>query len=278
MVAGIVRAMVLVSLLLLLAIGLLAGRGEEGKRASEPETSQPVTSQSPGGEATVYEFVGEVPGARELVAVVADKMVGANGRRKVQAYVCDGEPQGDVEWFAGEAVSNTFDLTSVTKTARLRAELIETEAVGTITLADGSSRRFEAPAARDGAGLYEVTIATGGRRSGISANGAKDEGRVSPDGALTTGAIKLPDGETIDYRTRRTTGYEGGSKPNTYTTIVLPGAAKERGRGRDVKTKGPSSNFDRMISISKGLVGLILAVQPSCIRLFSRTLEVISFL
>jgi len=238
MAARIVRALALVGLLLLLALGLLAGRGEEGERASEPETSQP-----PASKATVYEFVGEVPDARELVAVVADKTVGADGRRKVQAYVCDGEPQGDAEWFTGEATSNTLDLTSATKTARLRAELTETEAAGTVTLADGTSRRFEAPTARDGAGLYEVTVATGGRRSGTSANGAKDEGRVSPDGALTTGTIKLPDGEAIDYRTRRTTGYEGGSKPGTYTTIVLPGAAKERGRGGDVKTKGPSSNF-----------------------------------
>lgn len=187
--------------------------------------------------------MGEVPGARELVAVVADKAVGADGKRKVQAYVCDGEPQGDAEWFAGGAAGNTLDLSSVTKTAWLRAELTETEAVGTVTLADGTSRRFAASAARDGAGLYEVTIATGGRRSGISANGAKDEGRVSPDGELTTAMIKLPDGEAIDYRTRRTTGYEGGSKPDTYTTIVLPGVAKERGRGGNVKAKGPSSNF-----------------------------------
>jgi hypothetical protein len=31
--------------------------------------------------------------------------------------------------------------------------------------------------------------------------------------------------------------------PDTYTTIVLPSAERERGRGGEVKTGEPSSNF-----------------------------------
>jgi hypothetical protein len=136
-----------------------------------------------------------------------------------------------------------LDLTSVSGKARLQAELTEKEVTGTVTLADGTLHRFSGLAARDGAGLYEVTIGRDRRRSGTSANGAKDEGNVSPDGVLTTGTIKLPSGEAIDYRMRETAGHEGGSKPDTYTTIVLPNAAKERGRGGDVKNNAPSSNF-----------------------------------
>ena len=242
---------------------LLAGcSGQKGERAYEPKARQPTTSED-----SVYEFVGGVFDAGELVALVADKTVfeGTNktvsestnktvsegtsktvsgaSRRKVQAYVCDGEPQGDAEWFTGQTTGNMLDLTSVSGKARLQAELTEKEVAGTVTLADGTLHRFSALAARDGAGLYEVTIRRDGQRSGTSANGAKDEGSVSSDGVLTTGTIKLPSGEAIDYRMRATTGYGGGSKPDTYTTIVLPDAAKERGRGGNVKKNAPSSNF-----------------------------------
>ena len=219
---------------------------QKGERAYEPKARQSTTSED-----SAYEFVGGVFDANELVAIVADKTVseGTNttvsgrSRRKVQAYVCDGEPQGDAEWFIGQTTGNTLDLTSVSGNARLQAELTEKEVTGTVTLADGTLHRFSALAAHDGAGLYEVTIGRDGRRSGTSANGAKDEGSVSSDGALTTGTIKLPGGEIIDYRMRAITGYEGGSKPDTYTTIVLPDTAKERGRGGNVKKNAPSSNF-----------------------------------
>ncbi len=242
---------------------LLAGcSSQKEERAYEPKARQSTTSED-----SAYEFVGGVFDANELVAIVADKTVsedtnktvsegtnktvseGTNktvsggSRRKVQAYVCDGEPQGDAEWFIGQTTGNTLDLTSVSGNARLQAELTEKEVTGTVTLADGTLHRFSALAAHDGAGLYEVTIGRDGRRSGTSTNGAKDEGSVSSDGVLTTGTIKLPGGEIIDYRMRAITGYEGGSKPDTYTTIVLPDTAKERGRGGNVKKNAPSSNF-----------------------------------
>lgn len=226
---------------------LLTGcSSQKGERAYEPKARQSTTSED-----SAYEFVGGVFDANELVAIVADKTVSEDtnttvsgrSRRKVQAYVCDGEPQGDAEWFVGQTTGNTLDLTSVSGNARLQAELTEKEVTGTVTLANGTLHRFSALAARAGAGLYEVTIGRDRRRSGTSANGATDEGSVSSDGALTTGTIKLPSEETIDYRMRETTGYEGGSKPDTYTTIVLPDTAKERGRGGNVKKNAPSSNF-----------------------------------
>lgn len=161
----------------------------------------------------------------------------------MQAYVCDGQPQGTAEWFAGQMAGNTLELTSVSGNARLQAVLTEEEATGTVALADGTLRRFAASAAHEGAGLYEVIVASDGRRSGTSANGAKDEAQVSSDGVWTTGTIRLPSGEAVDYRRRQTAGYQGGAKPDTYMTIVLAGAERERGRGGEVKTGEPSSNF-----------------------------------
>jgi hypothetical protein len=248
---------------------LLSWRGgQEQKQVAEPPASQSTASEVTTSGIVAYEFVGYVEGTNALIAVVADKTVTASpektslentnttvaqstgettaasgGERKVQAYVCDGQPQGTAEWFAGQMAGNTLELTSVSGNARLQVVLTEEEATGTIALADGTLRRFAASAAHEGAGLYEVIVASDGRRSGTSANGAKDEAQVSSDGVLTTGTIKLPSGEAVDYRRRQTAGYQGGAKPDTYTTIVLPSAERERGRGGEVKTGEPSSNF-----------------------------------
>ena len=248
---------------------LLSWRGgQEQKQVAEPPASQSTASEVTTSGIVAYEFVGYVEGTNALIAVVADKTVTASsektglentnttvaqstgettaasgGERKVQAYVCDGQPQGTAEWFAGQMAGNTLELTSVSGNARLQVVLTEEEATGTIALADGTLRRFAASAAHEGAGLYEVIVASDGRRSGTSANGAKDEAQVSSDGVLTTGTIRLPSGEAVDYRRRQTAGYQGGAKPDTYTTIVLPSAERERGRGGEVKTGEPSSNF-----------------------------------
>jgi hypothetical protein len=248
---------------------LLSWRGDqEQKQVSEPPASQSTASEVITSGIVTYEFVGYVEGTNALIAVVADKTVTASpektslentnktvaqitgettaasgGERKVQAYICDGQPQGTAEWFAGQMAGNTLELTSVSGNARLQAVLTEEEATGTVALADGTLRRFAASAAHEGAGLYEVIVASDGRRSGTSANGAKDEAQVSSDGVLTTGTIRLPSGEAVDYRRRQTAGYQGGAKPDTYTTIILPSAERERGRGGKVKTGEPSSNF-----------------------------------
>ena len=248
---------------------LLSWRGgQEQKQVAEPPASQSTASEVTTSGIVAYEFVGYVEGTNALIAVVADKTVTASpektslentnttvaqstgettaasgGERKVQAYVCDGQPQGTAEWFAGQMAGNTLELTSVSGNARLQVVLTEEEATGTVALADGTLRRFAASAAHEGAGLYEVIVASDGRRSGTSANGAKDEAQVSSDGVWTTGTIRLPGGEAVDYRRRQTAGYQGGAKPDTYTTIVLPSAERERGRGGEVKTGEPSSNF-----------------------------------
>ena len=261
-------ALVLVGVVLWVLLALLSGRGGQEKgRAPEPPASQSATGEVVTSGTLVYEFVGQVEGTKALVAVVADKTLtespdktvvedtsktvgestgettAARGGRRVQAYVCDGEPQGNAEWFTGQMTGNELDLTSVSRRARLQAALTEEEATGAVALADGTLRRFTASAAHDGAGLYEVTIASDGRRTGTSANGAEDEGRVSPDGVWTTGTIRLPSGEAVDYRRRQTAGHQGGSKPDTYMTIILPDSEQERGRGGNIKANEPSSNF-----------------------------------
>ena len=265
-----ISTVVLVGAVLWLVFALLLSwrGGQEQKQVSEPPASQSTVSEVTTSGIVAYEFVGYVEGTNALIAVVADKTVTASpektslentnktvaqstgettaasgGERKVQAYVCDGQPQGTAEWFAGQMTGNTLELTSVSGNARLQAVLTEEEATGTVALADGTLRRFAASAAHEGAGLYEVIVASDGRRSGTSANGAKDEAQVSSDGVWTTGTIRLPSGEAVDYRRRQTAGYQGGAKPDTYTTIVLPSAERERGRGGEVKSGEPSSNF-----------------------------------
>jgi hypothetical protein len=273
-----ISTVVLVGLVLwvLFAVVLSWRGGQKQKQVYEPPASQSTTSEVTTSGIVAYEFVGYVEGTDTLIAIVADKIVTASpdktssentdktssentnktvaqstgettaskgGERKVQAYVCDGQPQGTAEWFAGQTSSNTLELTSASGNARLQVVLTEEEATGAVVLADGTMRRFAASAAYEGAGLYEVIVASDGRRTGTSANGAKDEGRVSSDGVWTTGTIRLPGGEAVDYRRRQTAGYQRSAQPDTYTTIVLPGAERERGRGGEVKSGEPSSNF-----------------------------------
>ena len=273
-----ISTVVLVGLVLwvLFAVVLSWRGGREQKQVYEPPASQSTTSEVTTSGIVAYEFVGYVEGTDTLIAIVADKTVTASpdktnlentdktssentnktvaqsmaettaskgGERKVQAFVCDGQPQGTAEWFAGQMSSNTLELTSASGNARLQVVLTEEEANGAVVLADGTMRRFAASAAYEGAGLYEVIVASDGRRTGTSANGAKDEGRVSSDGVWTTGTIRLPGGEAVDYRRRQTAGYQRSAQPDTYTTIVLPGAERERGRGGEVKSGEPSSNF-----------------------------------
>jgi hypothetical protein len=273
-----ISTVVLVGLVLwvLFAVVLSWRGGQEQKQVYEPPASQSTTSEVTTSGIVAYEFVGYVEGTDTLIAIVADKTVTASpdktnlentdktssentnktvaqstgettaskgGERKVQAFVCDGQPQGTAEWFAGQMSSNTLELTSASGNARLQVVLTEEEATGAVVLADGTVRRFAASAAYEGAGLYEVIVASDGRRTGTSANGAKDEGRVSSDGVWTTGTIRLPGGEAVDYRRRQTAGYQRSAQPDTYTTIVLPGAERERGRGGEVKSGEPSSNF-----------------------------------
>ena len=273
-----ISTVVLVGLVLwvLFAVVLSWRGGQEQKQVYEPPASQSTTSEVTTSGIVAYEFVGYVEGTDTLIAIVADKTVTASpdktnlentdktssentnktvaqstgettaskgGERKVQAFVCDGQPQGTAEWFAGQMSSNTLELTSASGNARLQVVLTEEEATGAVVLADGTMRRFAASAAYEGAGLYEVIVASDGRRTGTSANGAKDEGRVSSDGVWTTGTIRLPGGEAVDYRRRQTARYQRSAQPDTYTTIVLPGAERERGRGGEVKSGEPSSNF-----------------------------------
>ena len=265
-----ISTVVLVGIVLWVLFALLLSwrGGEEQKQVFKPPANQSTASEVTTSGIVTYEFVGYVEGTNALIALVADKTVTASpektslentnktvaqstgettaasgGERKVQAYVCDGQPQGTAEWFAGQMADNTLELTSVSGNARIQVVLAEEEATGTVALADGTVRRFAASAAHEGAGLYKVVIASDGRRSGTSANGAKDEAQVSSDGVWTTGTIRLPSGEAVDYRRRQTAGYQGGAKPGTYTTIVLPSAEREKGRGGEVKTGEPSSNF-----------------------------------
>ena len=98
LVFGWVSALVLIGAVL---YALLDGGGDSRERESvpEPTLSQPPPSEVVTSGVVAHEFVGEILGTRELVAIVSDKTVAvdadekttettaAGGERKVQAYV-----------------------------------------------------------------------------------------------------------------------------------------------------------------------------------------------
>jgi hypothetical protein len=196
------------------------GDEEEGTGAAKPV----------GGE-----FVGQVSGGPEFVAVVADP-AGQSGEREVRAYVCDGTATGEAEWYKGSSAGNEFELGSATGETEIQVSLTPERSNGTVTLADGKILSFTAAPAEDGAGLYHVRQTADGRWFGESEGGAKIEAR-DRSGRRVIGKVTLPDGSSIDYKVRQVPGSGG---PDKYTAIVIPPDGV-KGRGGDVIAGSPSS-------------------------------------
>ncbi len=97
-------------------------------------------------------FAGASANANLFVAVVAGTLKDS-GKHGVVAYACDGETIS--QWFRGEVTGITVDLTAANG-AHLAATITAGSATGTLTLADGTTVDFEAPAATQPAGLYRA--------------------------------------------------------------------------------------------------------------------------
>ena len=112
-------------------------------------------------------YFGRVGFERDVLGVKVDPP-DAQGARRVRLYVSDSEPEpsGDLEWFTGQAVGDTVDLTSVGGGARLEATIEPGLVSGTITYAGGRTRRFFALPAGQGAGIYDVTVTPDGLMQG----------------------------------------------------------------------------------------------------------------
>jgi hypothetical protein len=180
--------------LALLVGGCGGGQGGAGGQQDEHSTQRPV----------VGEFVGKVPDSDAFVTLVAEKPKEGEEKRKVRAYLCDGQKIS--EWFVGQARSNELDLSSEGG-ARLDARLTDAAATGTITLLNGGGEAlsFEVPPATGVEGFYVVSVPSEeGQVSSTSTRGAQIQG--SRSGAQVGATITPPE--------------EGGGKPVDFNVSV----------------------------------------------------------
>jgi hypothetical protein len=190
----------------------------------------------------------------------------------VRAYLCDGEPGGDARWYSGVMVGNKVRLTSTDGETTLEVKLGHDVATGSLIFGDGSVRRFSAPRAVGGGGIWEIEVTPDGVARGVSLAGdtliaTKFADAVSyiGDGRPWELNLTTASGETFQYlyhdlnamsveeleRLGLPTSYAtGGIPPGLYTNIWLVGnvpsipAARGFGCGRsgDVKRGHPGTN------------------------------------
>jgi hypothetical protein len=229
-----------VLLAVLLAVVPAACGGDDGEDA-EP---RPEDMERPMARPGV--FVGAVAFSIDRIALALDDP-DSGGRQQVRAYVTDGEPGGDSEWFEGTATGGRIELTSKSGKARLSGAVGQRDLHGTITLADGVNRHFHTIPATHGAGIYDVTVTADGRYTGTSTTGAKLEAEQA--GNFVEGALMTPEGDRFPYRVvdaSRVFGYETpGSRPDRYTLIVSRYGLNQVGRGGGdaVKAGSPGANL-----------------------------------
>ncbi len=215
---------------------------------------------------TVY--FGWLLGAAEPtgVAIETDAPV-ERGPTKLRAYVCDGQgpPRGRAVWFSGrlDAAATARDA-SVSLTSAGGDETLEIDNAshrlvkGDVTDASGRSRQFVAYPARDGAGIYEVTLDERLRYSGVSTDGSKLTAQAERSGDVT-GKITTVEGETIDFTIRTlslatpadlrarglSTAYRRDARrsliPGEYVAVVAPGGTHWLGRSGNVRKGSPGA-------------------------------------
>lgn len=202
--------------------------GNEGEDRGAPAMSSGV-------------YFGTVAMTTDRVAVALED---GQGRQRVRAFVADGEPGGDAEWFDGAGSRSSFSLTSASGKARIEGEVRAEHVHGTLTLADGKARAFYTIPATHGAGIYDVTVSADGRYSGTATDGSRLEGRK--DGNFVQGTITPKVGDSIGYKVTdvsRAFGYnvEGG-QPDGYTLVVSRYGLVQIGRGGGERLKSGTPN------------------------------------
>ncbi len=151
------------------AVVLLVGSLACGDSSTEPSD----------GNAPVDMFVGKLSGGTELVAIAVN--LNPDGTKRVRAYICDGEPNGDVAWFVGSVSTNAVDLSSsVGESSHLLASIGVDDVAGTISIQGGAARAFSATKATHGEGVFQITVTAAGSYSGTSLAGATLSGKLEP--------------------------------------------------------------------------------------------------
>lgn len=190
------------------------------------------------------------------VGMTTDRLAIAFDGDRMTAFLTDGEPGGDAEWFEGSVENNRFDLRSASGRARIEgtAEMAQTH--GTVVLADGVTRHFHTIPATHGAGIYDVTVTADGHYTGTSTDGSTLDARQSGD--YVQGSLTLRGGEKIVFKNvdlSRVFQYsELGGQPGRYKLVVSRYGLVQMGRGGDALEEGRPDN--RIIALDLAASGL----------------------
>lgn len=174
------------------------------------------------------------------VAMTTDRLALAFEGTRVTAFLTDGEPGGDVEWFEGDYRDNRFDLRSAGGRARLEGNVTPAETTGYMTLADGTRRIFHTIPATHGAGIYDVTVSAEGHYTGRSTDGSTYDARQVGD--YVQGSLTVAGGERHMFKVAdlsRIFSYPSrGGQPGRYRLVVARYGLVQMGRGGDRLTEG----------------------------------------
>jgi hypothetical protein len=238
----------------------------------------PVVAAGCGGEDTTSKkqakkpsvYFGWVLGRQEATGV-AIQVEDKDGTKAIKAYVCDGlgPPKGKAVWFTGpvdtkatNAVGKTVSLPSAGRRETLDIDHFDDRLVkGSFTDAAGVRSQYVAYPARDGAGIYEVTLDPMLHYTGVSTEGSKLDAQADREGLVTGTLTTGEDGTKIPFAIRTlslasaaelsarglSADYRKDVKrslvPGEYVAVIAPGGTHWLGRAGNVKAGLPAGEI-----------------------------------
>jgi hypothetical protein len=236
-----------------------AGCGGDDKK-SDTSSKQPTA------------YFGWVLGTPEAtgVAIEADASDKGSPVKNIRAYVCDGRgpPKGKAVWFKGSVDTaktkdggQTVSLSSAGKQETLGIDQYDQRLVkGSFTDADGVRRQYVAYPARDGAGIYEVTLDQKLHYKGTSTDGSKLDAQAGREG-LVTGTLTTADSTKVPFAIRTlalaspaelsSSGLSPDYRkdaahslvPGEYVAVISPGGTHWLGRAGNVRGGSPAAEI-----------------------------------
>jgi hypothetical protein len=215
-------------------------------------------------------YFGWVLGTPEATGVAFDVADTGGGKMDVKAYVCDGlgPPKGKAVWFKGSVdtsqtngVGQTASIESASKRETLDVDQFDDRLVkGTFTDAAGDRHQYVAYPARDGAGIYEVTLDEKLHYAGTSTDGSKLDAQADREG-LVTGNLTTDAGDKIPFAIRTLAlaspaelsarglsaeyrkDVRNSLVPGEYVAVIAPGGTHWLGRAGNVRLGNPAAEI-----------------------------------
>lgn len=239
---------------LVLAAAVAGGCGGDDKKATKTPTV----------------YFGWVLGTPTATGVAIQTDDAGDGKKTIRAYVCDGlgPPKGKAVWFTGPVdtaitndVGKIVSLTSASKRETLDFDQFDERLIkGSFVDAKGVRSQYVAYPARDGAGIYEVTLDPSLKYTGTSTDGSKLDAQADRTG-LVTGNLETSDGTKIPFAIRTlalaspaelgarglSTSYRKDAShsliPGEYVAVIAPGGTHWLGRIGNVRAGSPGSEI-----------------------------------